>query len=87
MRIEVSDYALKLSGWPVTALAVNSCGRGTGPGNARAAPGHPAAYRKRQAEAGEHDEPSHTPHYCLVRLSSRRRRIVPRVDDADLQHF
>jgi hypothetical protein len=42
-----ANTALKLSVWPVTALAVDAGGRGTGPGCARAAPGHPAAYRWR----------------------------------------
>jgi hypothetical protein len=41
------NYRLKLTGRPVTALAINAGGRGTGPGYARAAPGHPTAYPKR----------------------------------------
>jgi hypothetical protein len=50
LRIENStppNYRLKLTGHPVTALAINVGGRGTGPSCARAAPGHPAAYPKR----------------------------------------
>ena len=39
--------AVKQSGRPVTALALNAGGRGTGPVLARAAPGHPAAYCRR----------------------------------------
>ena len=42
-----ANRALKLSVWPVTALAATPGGRGTGPSYARAAPGHPAAYPKR----------------------------------------
>jgi hypothetical protein len=44
------NYRLKLAGHPVTALAMNAGGRGTGPGCTRAAPGHPAAYPKRYAD-------------------------------------
>ena len=41
------NMALKLTGRPVTALAFVAGRPGTGPGVARAAPGHPAAYRQR----------------------------------------
>jgi hypothetical protein len=44
-----SNFALKLTACPVTALATGSAGLGTAPGCARAAPGHPAAYRWRYA--------------------------------------
>ncbi len=42
-----ANRALKLTGHPVTALALIAGGRGTGSGHARAASAHPAAYRWR----------------------------------------
>jgi hypothetical protein len=42
--------ALKQPGCPVTALALNAGGRAAGPGFARPAPGHPAAYCRRYTD-------------------------------------